>query len=194
MNSEYYSDIPPSMLKNKRILEVGSGYGKNQLLSRHRDIFLHADYIGYDLFLQQKPLLNIVASDIRNVEFEKESFDVILIMHCIEHIPIEDWAKLLDKLVCALRVGGWFVIAAPYNESEKRPYDSRHIVFDINENMLAAYFPRIRLYRSSIYYPRYTGVRKLIWWSRRFFRGDRVVPLGILRMSFIGFWKKEIEE
>ena len=194
MTSEYYSDIPPLMLKNKRILEVGSGYGKNQLLSRHKDIFLNADYIGYDLLLQQKPLLNIVESDIRNVEFEREEFDVILFMHCVEHIPIEDWAKLFDRLVYALRVGGWFVIAAPYNENSRRPCDPGHIVFDINENMLSSYLPRIRMYRSSIRYPRYLGVRKLIWWLRRFLRGDRVVPLGVLRRSFIAFWRKEREQ
>lgn len=192
---DYYNDIPTVMLENKRIFEVGSGYGKKQMSSRHAKIFDEASrrgqYFGIDLHLQQEPALNIIEGDIQTISLQSLSIDTILVMHCIEHISLEDWSAVFSKLTEALRVGGWLIVACPYNELPERSCSPEHVVFEINEDMLENYLSGVRVFKSSIQYPKHIGIRKVIWWFRQFFTGQRVVPLGLTRHSCIAFWRKE---
>ena len=195
MSTEYYSDIPASLLQNKVILEVGAGSGKNQLRSRHKKLFEIANKYGYYLGLDNEPqeqrLLHIMEADIRDFTVFWRSVDTVLLMHCLEHIPIEDWPSVFAKLKEALRDGGVLVIACPYDEDPLRPRDQFHVVFNITLTTLEKYLPGIRMFKANIKYPKRGNVRKMIWWLRQFFNGRRFVPLGLTRYSFIAFWRKE---
>ena len=196
--NEYYSDIPARLLQDKRILEVGSGYGRNQMLSIHRDLFRAAsdrgDYVGYDRLVSVDPLLNIIEADIRTVDLQGQ-YDVILIMHCLEHIMIHDWDWVLYRLKRVLISGGWIVVAGPYMEPNRdvpnRRRDPNHVVFDIDEEFLDRYLSGVRMFRANIKYPRVWKIRNFIWWWRCLFRGDGWIPFKLLKMSFIAFWRKE---
>ena len=197
--NEFYSNIPVEFLRGKRILEVGSAYGKHQMLSIHSDLFQVAsdrgNYVGYDKQVQKKPLLNIIEADIRTVDLQGE-FDIILVMHCLEHIPINDWNLIFDKLKRVLRVGGWLIVAGPYMEpSRENPIQRRdpsHVVFDIDEDFLERYLPDVQMFRASIKYPMVFGVRNLVWWFRCLFNSKRWMPFKFLvTISFIAFWRKD---
>ncbi len=195
MSLDYYNDIPASLLKNKVIFEVGSGTGKNQLLSKHKEIFEKAslvnNYLGIDKYLTSRPLLNILEYDIREFLFYPNAVDTILMMHCLEHIEIKDWKRVLDKLISYLRPRGWLVIACPYDENINSKRDPDHVVFHITIKTLRKYLPKIKMFKANINYSRKFGIKIGIWWLRQFLMGVRFLPFNILRYSFIAFWKKE---
>ena len=196
MTDEYYSDIPIQMLRNKRILEIGSGTGENQLRSRHYKIFieqsLRGEYLGIDKDLNEHPLLSIIEADVRDFVIVQQ-YDTILMMHCLEHIPEEDWVQVFNILIDSLKEGGWLIVACPYNEGSERPHSPDHVVFNINESVLSSYLPNVQMFKSGIKYSKGRGGRKAIWWFRQFLNGERFVPLGMARHSFIAFWRKERE-
>lgn len=192
MTTEYYSDIPAYFLRDKDIFEIGAGNGTNQLFSRHADIFRYdCSYFGIDKNRNDSPLLPILKKDIldMNVEYLEDNFDTVLMMHVLEHIREDQWKTVFDKINCLLRPGGWLVIAAPYNEPEDRPRDPEHMTFKITEEKLSQYLPSMRMFRSSIKYPKKTGLKKIILWTYNWWRGKRDVPYGMTRYSFISFWR-----
>ena len=196
----YYCDIPTSMIEGKMILDVGAGTGKTQLKSRHAQLFLDASkdgrYYGIDKQLREPPLLNIIEADVREVTLDMMLFDTVLVMHVLEHIPRKDWSEVIGKLKVCLKTGGYLVVACPYNEDPQRPRDPAHVVFNIIEDTMRIHLLDLdlRLYRATVKYPKRGSVRKIVWWFRQFLSGDRFVPLGLTRYSFITFWKKEFEE
>lgn len=198
MSMDYYSDIPEKILIGKRILDVGSGTGKNQLISRHCNIFLDASqnglYLGVEKELRGIPWLFTIQEDIRNIVPYKNSFDTILLMHSLEHIPIVHWAGLFNKLKKILTPNGWIVIACPFDENILFKRDSEHVVSNITLNTLEEYLPNVQIFRANVKYPKRGNLKSAVWWFRQFMSGVRYVPLGLTRYSFIAFWQNDEKE
>ncbi len=150
----HYDAIPPRLLHGT-VLDVGCGDGSNQRMSKNWHL-LEAGYctsidIEIDLF-----------------KYEPEHpFDTVLAIHVIEHIPIEQWWLMFERLQSWVKPHGHLVIGTPYMQSPavykrfKGPENQRHVVFGINELMLSVYlFPGFEAIR---YLGPYSQSLMVIW-------------------------------
>jgi len=128
-------DMIPEELFHGRILDVGCGDGSNQHQSKHADLLYSCDYTGIDVTL---------GTDLFEYE-PNHAFDLVLAIHVAEHIPIERWDDLFDRLQRWTAKGGHLVIGTPYRQPRIRysrftgPENQRHRVFDIDEDLIGQY-------------------------------------------------------
>ena len=79
------------------------------------------DYLSADL---SSPLA-MVQMDVTNIEYEQNSFDVVICSHVLEHI-IDDH-KAMSELHRVLKPGGWAIIQVPISLSHDRTYEDPEI-------------------------------------------------------------------
>ena len=96
--------IPLVIDKNiKTILDLGCGDGKLMLMIRDRikiDKAVGVDVFKPDIDLAKKRKTHeeYLLQDIRKVNFPKQSFDLVLASHVVEHLPKRDAMKLIAKM------------------------------------------------------------------------------------------------
>jgi len=107
------------------ILDVGCGKGVPMSVIRRRTK-LYA--VGADIFLpyleycKTKEFHNdYVLCDIRNLPFQRKSFDLVLCLEVIEHLSKTDGENLLRALEEIARVQ--VIISTPVGKLEQHPYD-----------------------------------------------------------------------
>ena len=198
-DSARYNEIPIEYLQGeKKILEIGCGNGANQIGSIHHRFFEEnaelGNYTGVDLgFYRYKYLKNIVHDDIRTMELSSK-YDVVLAIHVLEHIPIEDWSGIAETLIGCLKPDGVLLVGTPLKETEEFAISPYHVVLGIDEEMLLKYFPNMIFKRfryiiafhqdgkSIIYsflrYLKRRLLRNRLLWSEKHYR-----VLGILRID-----------
>lgn len=116
----HYDDIPEDLLQgNKTILEFGPATGINHLISRHSEFFIRNNkagrYLGIDLEPYVDRYLTIEQGDIRHYHTEQQS-DVVLALHVLEHIELDLWPDVLQRLCSFVAPGGHLFIGTPHNE------------------------------------------------------------------------------
>ncbi len=79
------------------------------------------DYISADI----NPDKAMVQTDITNIEFEDNSFDVILCIHVLEHIV--DDKKAIGELFRVLKPNGYVIIQAPIDRDREVTYEDKNI-------------------------------------------------------------------
>ena len=89
----------------KRVLEVAPWRSLSRCLQKERNI----DFVGVDI-KQAGPHVTTIG-DIVDLPFANGSFDVIICIHVLEHIPND--AKAISELYRILRPGGWALISVP---------------------------------------------------------------------------------
>ncbi|MHA2271835.1 MAG: class I SAM-dependent methyltransferase [Candidatus Hodarchaeales archaeon] len=109
-------------LSGKAILEAGcgSGYGL-ELISKQ---FHPSDLVGFDILADQvdiarkrNTLANLFVGDVRNINLQSESFDVVFAFTVFHHV--EGWRKALGEVNRVLKVNGLLLV----NELNKRFLD-----------------------------------------------------------------------
>lgn len=188
-----YDDIPKQMLRGK-ILDIGAGVGHTQLLSKHAGLFRRKDangeYLGIDIYLIDAPLLNINESDFLTWEPDT-TYDTILALNIIEHIPYKSWSAFFKKAKRLLNKDGWLIVSAPYREPPQLIHS--HLVDGIDERMMRDFLPGCRLYLSSARTkPVYPRAKKILSHLRGYlqkFPRERVIPFKMNRRFFIIFWR-----
>jgi len=93
--------------ENLRMLHVAPERNLQKVLLAHPNI----DYLSVDL---NSPLA-IVQMDITNIQYEDNSFDVIICNHVLEHIP--DDRKAMSELHRVLKPGGCAILQVPVSQS-----------------------------------------------------------------------------
>lgn len=149
--SIHYDNIPSWVFGNS-ILDIGCADGRNALISSHRKKFLQAElernYLGIDVTdYGETHLMPIITLDIRNYDTDR-TFDLVLCLHVVEHIPKDEWPALFTKLRSLVSEGGYLIIDVPYNEptyKSNRLYD--HVVFHIKERMLSKFLPDVHFFK-----------------------------------------------
>jgi SAM-dependent methyltransferase len=193
----FYNDIPYGvLLKHSTILDVGAGYGRNQILGKNGNYFIEAScdgrYYGIDLDSPQPLLLNIKTGiDVVGDWCPVKQYDVVLAIHFIEHIDIKHWESVFEKLKASVAVGGVLVIMVPYMES---PRPGHHKVFNIDELFLLRYIDTLHSW-FGICHTRMTRFgrnrlfRRFISYIYHLLRGRFEWPFGYSRKSIMVVWR-----
>jgi len=133
--------LSPYIKKGSKILDAGAGGGELLYLLTKKGheasgIEANKGYAGYAI---DEYALDIRIGCFEDVEFEPETFDVILLFHVLEHL--ENPVQEIQRLKAFLRVGGIFIIEVP-NVTYKRGFPTAkwHIahLYNFNRMTLAA--------------------------------------------------------
>lgn len=135
-----------------RVLDVGMGTGNTVLFIQ--SMYPDAEVIGMDndpesiRFARRKGIKKIVRSDATHIPFPDKSFDAVLFLDVLEHIP--DHLKALDEAKRVLRKNGIVIITAPAlkfiwsihdeNQNHCRRYTRREIQYLANRAGLKVEF------------------------------------------------------
>jgi len=98
-----YSKI---LIKDCRVLEIGSYDVNGSIRSLITDIFLPKEYIGVDLI--EGPNVDMVSSG-HELDFPVESFDITISLECLEHNPY--WKETLDNMRRLTKSNGYVIIS-----------------------------------------------------------------------------------
>lgn len=152
ISASHYNQVPDYCFQGaKTILDIGCLSGLNALLSRHRTHFLAAeargDYLGLDINPPAKTYLSpIETGDLRQLKMGR-TFDLVLVLHVLEHVPIDEWMRTIYRLMCHVAPGGYLVIGTPHNEDPEHPADADHKVHRITVHMLRQFLPATAIVR-----------------------------------------------
>ena len=98
------------------------------------------DYTTTDL---NSPLADVKA-DICNLPFEKNTYDVILCNHVLEHIP--DDTKAMQELYRVLKPGGWGVFQIPQDLSRDVTFEDDSITDKKERARIFGQYDHVRIY------------------------------------------------
>jgi len=146
----YKYDLIREVNLEGKILELGTGNRMIQLLSKHKEYFMSEDYLGYDLYPPNTSKLNILKGNILELDFKANSFDLIICFDVLEHIRLDNWLLLSEKIKKWLVSHGLFIFTVPYNEvaylRESVIRDMpKHIVFGIREKTINQFFSGVSM-------------------------------------------------
>lgn len=115
--------IASSLPKNPaKLLDLGIGQG--YLEQRLKQLNINYDLFGIDISKtsiersKKKFSGNFIVGDVINIDkyYKKKSFDVIVAIEVIEHIPPWEILQLYKKMYFLLKPGGILIISTPLNE------------------------------------------------------------------------------
>ncbi len=103
------------------ILDVGCGAG----VPVAAEILRHGhDYIGIDVSPRQIELArgqvpggDFRCADVLDQSFEDETFDALVALYAITHVPRDRWGELISAFRCWLRPGGILLVNVPHGDS-----------------------------------------------------------------------------
>ena len=139
--------IRQNVSTDKRLLDVGAGWGKYRFLLPEYEmdaIEVWTPYIaanGLNTYYR-----NVYAEDICDFEF-KERYGAITMGDVLEHIAVEQAQKVVDKLCDN---ADYVCIAVPFEmeqEAVEGNYHEEHQQDDLTEEVMAERFPRLTLYK-----------------------------------------------
>ncbi len=98
------------------------------------------DYTTADLV---SPLAD-VKTDIRNMVFDDNKFDVVICNHVLEHIDKEQQA--LKEILRVLKPGGWAILQVPMDYSKEKTYEDDTITSRAEREKIFGQYDHLRLY------------------------------------------------
>ena len=98
------------------------------------------DYVTADL---SKPDV-MVKIDIMNIQFEENSFDVILCNHVLEHV--DDDKKAMDELYRILKPEGFAILQVPISYAISKTYENPNAITPEQREKEFGQFDHVRLY------------------------------------------------
>lgn len=109
-----------------RVLDLGCGNG----IPATEEIDRRHVAVGVDISPEQiarargnVPGATLHCADVREVEFEPQSFDAIVALYLIDNVPTEDYPALFRKLARWLRPGGRLLLSAEPGNDPGRVYE-----------------------------------------------------------------------
>lgn len=106
---QFMSGIVP---KDAQILDVGCGTGKGQDSFSQFGLVYGVDYSNEALeFCKERGLTRIARADAEALPFQSDTFDMVVSLDTIEHVP--DDYKAVSEIRRVLKPGGYFVMNVP---------------------------------------------------------------------------------
>ncbi|MEI6883266.1 MAG: methyltransferase domain-containing protein [Bacteroidota bacterium] len=87
---------------------------------------------------------NTTVLDITRLDFEENTFDVIICNHVLEHIP-ED-LKAIGELYRVLKPGGWAILQVPISKTLEKTYEDPLIKTPEEREQVFGQFDHVRIY------------------------------------------------
>jgi len=143
-------------LKGNTVLDIAcaTGYGSNFLFRKGSASVTGADLsekvIAYAKGRYIKDGLNFVVGDAQHVPFPDSSFDSVVSMETIEHLP--DYQEYLRECKRVLRPGGVFICSTPNKNvsmpvtGEPNPFHIKEFTSEEFDHSLSQYFNHVTLY------------------------------------------------
>jgi predicted SAM-dependent methyltransferase len=122
--------------KQLRILHVAPENNLQQVLTS----YAHFDYLCADL----SPSFTTVKIDITNIQYEDNSFDVIICCHVFEHIQND--LRAMSELYRVLKHGGWAILQVPISLSLKNTYEDPMIMTPDDRKKAFGQSDHVRIY------------------------------------------------
>lgn len=101
---------------SQKILDVGGGRPFQKILSKHRDLLRHKDYITLDIDPNTRPT---VVGDAHNMPFPDSSFDAVTHVYVFEHL--DNPQRAASEILRVLKPGGYMLGIVPFIH----PYHAR---------------------------------------------------------------------
>lgn len=113
--------------RGDRILDLGCGPGN--VIKEINKTIEDVDYVGVDLSEELLKIArkaypggNFICKDLREIEFELELFDIIIMSFCIVHLHDEEMIKLIYKVSGYLKKSGKLYIS--FMSGKEKGYES----------------------------------------------------------------------
>ncbi len=94
----------------------------------------------------------IIKADATKLQFESESFDIVIANHILEHIPEDE--KAIGEMYRVLKRGGLAILQVPYSEKLKHTIEERYINDPQKQERLFGQKDHVRIYALSDYLER----------------------------------------
>ncbi|WP_399880728.1 class I SAM-dependent methyltransferase [Streptomyces sp. BBFR51] len=109
----WMESLAARLAAGSRVLDLGCGSGVPVV----RDLAAAGHHVtGVDISAtqirrarQRVPRADFIRADATSVEFPAASFDAVVSLYALIHIPLEEQPALLTKIASWLRPGGWFL-------------------------------------------------------------------------------------
>ena len=124
--AEFWEQFPTTVidafaenLKGKKILDLGSGPGRDALLLKKRNLDVTCVDGSSSMCEMTKKLgFETIRADFRELSFPDESFDGVWAYTSLLHIPKEDMEEVLKKIHAILKSDGVFLVGMIQGEFE----------------------------------------------------------------------------
>ncbi len=118
---EWAEDLLPRLPQRPQVLELGSGgaRGPTQMMAEAGSL------VGVDISIEQVraarrrcPGATFIHADMTQIGFDPESFDAVVSVYALNHVPRSDLPGLLQRCAAWLRPGGYLLASFGCNGSE----------------------------------------------------------------------------
>lgn len=125
LNTGTPEDHDPSSSPRLSLLELGCGAGVP--VTQHLSALPNTTIIANDISSTQislakthlPPTVTLIQGDMMELSFENESFNAVLAMYSIFHLPREEQVTMLNRIYGWLKPGGWLLANFAAGEFEK---------------------------------------------------------------------------
>lgn len=142
-------------VKGKKILDIacGEGYGCQMFIDNGASEVIGCDISEETINHAQKkynnPKLEFLIQDIRNLDFENETFDCITCFETLEHVS--DQEMMLNELNRVLKKNGFLIISTPNLDARTDDIDSnifheKELTVNEFKKLLNIFFTKIDLF------------------------------------------------
>lgn len=161
------SDLDDNDLKNKVVLDVGCGYGwfENYALSKNVKKIYGMEITKEDLLTAKKSVSDkraqFVVGSANKIPFKDNSFDTVISLEVIEHIPKNTEFIFFKEVDRVLKKGGTFYLSTPYNSFFSKLGDPAYFLIGhrhYSKNELIKFGKKVKFKPVEIYL-------KGSWWS-----------------------------
>jgi ubiquinone/menaquinone biosynthesis C-methylase UbiE len=104
-------------IRNKSILDIGSGTGRIIQTLKRKTSSAGANFTAVDISTEmlniakkKNPDIDIVHSDMTDLNLEDDTFDIVIAAFVIVHIHPKDLTKAFDEVARVLKPGGTFIL------------------------------------------------------------------------------------
>jgi SAM-dependent methyltransferase len=103
-----------------RVLDLGCGSGipvvRDLASAGHHVTGVDFSEVQIRRARERLPQADFVRADITSVDFPAESFDAVVCLYALIHVPLEEQRPLLQRIALWLRPGGWFLCSNGQHE------------------------------------------------------------------------------